>query len=335
MAQHRILLADDSSTMHRAVKLALSRGDYEIVCCDNGTDALRISRDNPPSMLIADLDLPGVSGSELVKLIKADPKTAQTRIILLCSSIHQGDIGRLDQIPADARLWKPFESDAIFTLVQTLLRTFQGGKSSETLSGASTQQLQRPELQGEVTRPIQKASVLVDRTMPPQNESTRPLPTNRLQSFEEEEETSVKLNPKDATRNLWTSDFESTPTHSTEYKHAANNLEFEDPSMGDSSKKFNINPPTNPATKTSDNLSAYKEAQEWESIQARVKIPPPPPPSKEPTQTAPTPQVNREELRTMIRAEIQLAFDTWFREKLETKLQEILNQIETESKKRI
>jgi CheY-like chemotaxis protein len=323
--------------MHRAVKLALSRGDYEIVCCDNGSDALRISRDNPPAMLIADLDLPGVSGSELVKLIKADPKTSQTKIILLCSSIHQGDIGRLDQIPADARLWKPFESDAIFTLVQTLLRSLQSSRSSDTLSGASTQQFQRPDLQGEVTRPIQKASVLVDRTMPPHQENTRSSPTSRLQPFEEE--TSVKLNPKDASNNLWTSDFESTSTHSTEYKHAANNLEFDVPPPTDPSKRFNINPPIIPSSsKTSDNLSAYKEAQEWESIQARVKVPAPPSSSVKDTSqkdSGTVPQVNREEIRTMIRAEIQLSFDTWFREKLETKFQEILNQIETESKKRI
>ncbi len=339
MAQHRILLADDSSTMHRAVKLALSRGDYEIVCCDNGSDALRISRDNPPAMLIADLDLPGVSGSELVKLLKADPRTSQTRIILLCSSIHQGDIGRLDQIPADARLWKPFESDAIFTLVQTLLKTSPSIKSSATLSSASTQQFQRSELQGEVTRPLQKASVLVDRTMPPKHEAPSSSPASRLQPFEEE--TSVKLNPRDATNNLWTTDFESTPTHATEYKHAANNLEYDAPSPTDAPKKFTINPSTSPASslassKTGDNLSAYTEAQEWESIQARVKVPPPPKEAPTPkSPSAPAPQVNREEIRTMIRAEIQLAFDTWFREKLETKLQEILSQIESESKKRI
>lgn len=334
MAQHRILLADDSSTMHRAVKLALSRGDYEIVCCDNGTDALRISRDNPPSMLIADLDLPGVSGAELVKLIKADPKTAQTKVILLCSSIHQGDIGRLDQIPADARLWKPFESDAIFTLVQTLLRAVSGAKSSETLSGASTQQIHRVDLKGEATRPLQKASVLVDRTMPSHSENAATSSMNRLQSFEEE--TSVKLNQKDASHNLWTSDFETTPTHSTEYKHAANNVDFDPTLATESTKKFTINPAVNPSSQTSDNLSAYTEAREWESIQTRVKVPPPPSStSKEASHSAPPPQINREELRTMIRAEIQLAFDTWFREKLETKLQEILNQIETESKKRI
>jgi CheY-like chemotaxis protein len=321
--------------MHRAVKLALSRGDYEIVCCDNGSDALRISRDNPPAMLIADLDLPGVSGSELVKLLKADPRTSQTKIILLCSSIHQGDIGRLDQIPADARLWKPFESDAIFTLVQTLLKTSPSIKSSATLSSASTQQFQRPELQGEVTRPLQKASVLVDRTMPPKHEAPSSSPTSRLQPFEEE--TSVKLNPRDATNNLWTTDFEATPTHSTEYKHAANNLDFDSPSTTDSSKKFIINPSTSPASsQTSDRLSAYTEAQEWESIQARVKVPPGPKDAPAPkSPPPPAPQVNREEIRTMIRAEIQLAFDTWFREKLETKLQEILSQIESESKKRI
>jgi hypothetical protein len=232
-------------------------------------------------------------------------------------------------------LWKPFESDAIFTLVQTLLRTLSSGKSGEAFAAASTQQIQRPELQGEVTRPLQKASVLVDRTMPAHNEATRSSPTSRIQPFEDE--TSLKINPKDAATNLWTSDFESTPTHSTEYKHAANNLDFDDPPASDATKKFNIHPPVNPTpSRTSENLSAYNEAQEWESIQARAKVPPPPPSKDSAVKETPaSPQINREELRTMIRAEIQLAFDTWFREKLETKLQEILNQIETESKKRI
>ncbi|MEZ4816062.1 MAG: hypothetical protein R3A80_12820 [Bdellovibrionota bacterium] len=87
-------------------------------------------------------------------------------------------------------------------------------------------------------------------------------------------------------------------------------------------------------TKTSENLSAYHEASDqWESIQSRQNSPtPPPPPRKNEAPTAPA--VSKEEIRSMIRSEIQLAFDGWFKEKLETKLQEILNQIESESKKR-
>lgn len=319
LGQHRILLADDSSTMHRAVKLALSRGDYEVFCCDNGTDALRISKEVTPSLIIADLDLPGISGAELVKAIKADSKLASSKIILLCSSIHQGDIGRLDKIPADARLWKPFESEALFTLVLALLRTSSGARPSSTLSTAATQQMSRAEINPEITKPIQKASVLVDRSMPP---------IDQTENFER-----VKLTQKDITENLWTSDFDSPPltSDSTAIR------EKTAPAASTSKTAYPASPTAAKPDSTSDNLSLYREASsQWESLQSRVNIPltPPPPPKSPTASSAESPSVSKEEIRNMIRSEVQLAFDSWFKEKLETKLQEILNQIESESKKR-
>lgn len=306
--------------MHRAVKLALSRGDYEVVCCDNGTDALRISKEVAPGLVIADLDLPGVSGAELVKAIRNDPKLTSTKIILLCSSIHQGDIGRLDKIPADARLWKPFESEALFTLVLALLRT-SPTRGSSTLSTSPTQAMSRASIDPETTRPIQKASVLVDRTMPP-HEQTPPPVAPPASSRQYEAESTGQLSNKDLTDNLWTPDFDVPPLTSEKT----------------GSREYTAKP-TNPSQSGSptEKLSAYREASgQWESLQSRPSPTPPPPPSRTQAPAAPeAPSVSREDIRTMIRSEIQLAFDNWFKEKLETKLQELLNQIESESKKRV
>ncbi len=319
--------------MHRAVKLALSRGDYELVCCDNGTDALRICKEIAPTLLIADLDLPGISGSELVKAVKADPNLAGTKIVLLCSSIHQGDIGRLDKIPADARLWKPFESEALFTLVLALLRS-SPARTSSTLSTASTQQMSRAAINPEATRPMNnpmnKASVLVDRTMPPLDHTPPPVssptashsPTSaHTQTPTHSQTESIPLTQKELTENLWSPDFDAPPMSSE--------------TTG--SREYTQRTPTQHPTAshpTSENLSAYREATgQWESIQSRPSSPTPPPPPRKAEATAPA--ITKEEIRTMIRSEVQLAFDSWFKEKLETKLQEILNQIESESKKRV
>lgn len=304
MSDKLILLADDSSTMHRAVKLALSRSDYEILCVDNGTDALRLCREKKPALLIADLDLPGVSGSELIRLVKSEPPTGAMKVILLCASIHQSDMGRLDRISADARLWKPFESEALFTIVQTLMKASQAAspRMSTTLSSAKTQQMDRSSMpsqfDSDATRPM-KASTLVDRTMPPVDpaSSTASVPT-------------AKISPREATQNLWTPDFD-LPSSKTEKTPSS-----------------------------TESLSMYREAQEeWEVLDTKQKTPPPPTEAKKSglSVNPPTQEnrgaITREDVRNMIRAEIQLAFDTWFREKLEAKLQDILSQIESESKK--
>jgi DNA-binding response OmpR family regulator len=301
--------------MHRAVKLALSRGDYELICCDNGTDALRISKESVPSMVIADLDLPGISGAELVKTIKSSPEMANTKVILLCSSIHQGDIGRLDKIPADARLWKPFESEALYTLVLALLRTGIARGGSSTLSTATTQQMQRSAIEPETTRPIQKASTLVDRTMPSMEHTPPPF------SQHKERDSSSSITTRDLTENLWTPDFDAPPMKS----ESTGSREYTSKPSAESKQAAG-----------GDKLSAYREASgQWESIQSRSNVPTPPPPPRAPANAPKEPAISREEIRNIIRTEIQLAFDGWFKEKLEAKLQEILNQIESESKKRV
>jgi CheY-like chemotaxis protein len=123
----KILLADDSVTMHRAVSLSLKKEPFELVCCDNGEDALRLAHEYRPHIILADLDMPGLTGVELCKRVKADPQLASTRVVLMCGSFDQIEESQIEKAPADGRLWKPFESHVLLALIKTLLKAPPAG----------------------------------------------------------------------------------------------------------------------------------------------------------------------------------------------------------------
>lgn len=131
----KILLADDSITMHRAVALALKKENVDLICCDNGQDGLRLAIEHQPAIVLADLDMPGMTGIELCHALKQHPLLKNTKVVLLCGSFDQVDEGRLESVPADGRLWKPFETHVLSTLVQRMLQESAMGSANPTLAG--------------------------------------------------------------------------------------------------------------------------------------------------------------------------------------------------------
>lgn len=99
--------------------------------CDNGQDALRLAIEHRPDIVVADLDMPGLTGAELCQAIRDKPSLAATKVVLLCGSFDQVDESRLEKIPADGRLWKPFESHVLTALLEALLK--QDGAGSKTM----------------------------------------------------------------------------------------------------------------------------------------------------------------------------------------------------------
>ncbi len=120
-SKKKVLLADDSVTMHRAVSLALKNQDYELICCDNGKDALRLMYEHHPVVALLDLDMPEKTGIEVAQDVKNDPALADIQLVLLCGSFDEVDENEVDKAPVDGRLWKPFESNVLLTLLKTLL----------------------------------------------------------------------------------------------------------------------------------------------------------------------------------------------------------------------
>gem|GEM_PF-894206 len=117
----KILLADDSVTMHRAVSLALKKESYDLICVDNGKDALRLIYEHRPAIALLDLDMPEKTGIEVAQAIREDSSLSGTQIVLLCGSFDEVNEKDVEKAPVDARLWKPFESHVLLAMLRTLL----------------------------------------------------------------------------------------------------------------------------------------------------------------------------------------------------------------------
>ncbi len=109
MQRGRILVADENPDILRLVEVNLNSEDYETLVARNGQEALSITRREAPDLVIVDLMLPGLDGWQVLRKLKADPRTAHIPVILMMSGSalrdgREGDLGH----GVAAYLSKPF-----------------------------------------------------------------------------------------------------------------------------------------------------------------------------------------------------------------------------------
>ncbi len=80
-----ILLVDDEPHILRIMRMQLERQGYQISTCSNGEDAFDRLRENPPDVLITDIQMPRMTGEQLCKKIQAEMPNRSFLIVLLTS----------------------------------------------------------------------------------------------------------------------------------------------------------------------------------------------------------------------------------------------------------
>lgn len=104
-----LLLADDSPTIAKILGMALQSEDYEIRSALTAEDAIKELQSNPPFFFLVDLTMPGKNGYEFARLIRADRKLKDTRILLLASAFDPADENEVKACGADGVITKPFD----------------------------------------------------------------------------------------------------------------------------------------------------------------------------------------------------------------------------------
>ena len=133
-----ILLADDSVTIQKVVELTFLDEGYRVVGTANGTDALAKLRDTQPSIVIADIHMPGADGYEVARRVKAE--RPGTPVLLLVGTFEPFDRERFTASGADAYLKKPFDSQELLRQVANLV-----GGGARAAEFAPTQVLPKAE----------------------------------------------------------------------------------------------------------------------------------------------------------------------------------------------
>ncbi|MBS1984181.1 MAG: response regulator [Bdellovibrionales bacterium] len=341
----KILLADDSVTMHRAVALALKKLPWHLVTCDNGQDALRLTLEQKPDVVIADLDMPGLTGAELCHAIRAKPALASTKVILLCGSFEQVDEAQLDKIPADGRLWKPFESHVLTALIDALLKTQHAREGADPTQGAP------------LVRESAERTMPAEKTAEPLAMSTDASPTGDIMRAMTEEtfrpssikerilpEANEPLSADKVAENLWSPDMSFEE-------------EFQDEPGVSSSTRESAAPTAPGAARPEDfEFSVFRDGQPspgnidltppgGTAVPLEIEVPPRESPAPTLPPHVPNPQawidemhanaaaaagpgMDEESMRKIVREEIDIAFRGWMKEELQKVLAQVISDID-------
>jgi len=121
-APRTVLIADDDSSMRLLVHATIESEDFVALEAADGLAAWAMIQEHRPSLVLLDVQMPGRSGLEVLRLVKADPDLITTRVILLTSKAQESDVEAGLIAGADFYLPKPFSPLDLLTRVEEALQ---------------------------------------------------------------------------------------------------------------------------------------------------------------------------------------------------------------------
>ena len=121
----KILLADDSLTIHRVVELTFAEEDFELYTARNGQEALAKIDEVNPDLIITDVNMPEMDGYDLCREVKEDPALSHIPVILLKGTFEPFDEEKAKSVRYDAIISKPFQSKNFVAKVKEVLSALE------------------------------------------------------------------------------------------------------------------------------------------------------------------------------------------------------------------
>ena len=119
----RLLIVDDNVATRYALRRRLERHGYEVLEAGTGTEGLELIDSVTIDALILDVNLPDMSGFDIVRKLRSESATALLPVIhVSAASIQTGDIITGLDAGADAYLIHPVDPDVLLATLRTLLR---------------------------------------------------------------------------------------------------------------------------------------------------------------------------------------------------------------------
>jgi two-component system cell cycle response regulator DivK len=118
MAGEPVLVVDDNSQNLKLVRVLLKTEGYEVRTAVDAEDAIRELEGFSPRLILMDLQLPGMDGLELARLLKADPLRRDIAIIAVTAYAMKGDEVKAMAAGCDAYVAKPIDVQTLPLMVR-------------------------------------------------------------------------------------------------------------------------------------------------------------------------------------------------------------------------
>ncbi len=121
-AQQTVLLVDDNAQNLELLEVYMEDlPELRVATATHGLEALARVATETPDLILLDIMMPKMSGFEVCKRLKADPKTRDIAIVMVTALNETGDIERAAECGADDYISKPIDRRALVELVRSLL----------------------------------------------------------------------------------------------------------------------------------------------------------------------------------------------------------------------
>ena len=131
----RVLVVDDEPDLLELVRVNLDQSGFAVETAASGGEALERLRRAPPDLMVLDLMLPDVSGTEICRQVRADAQLSQLPIIMLTARADEVDRVVGLELGADDYVTKPFSPRELTLRVRAVLRRRQLPSSTVLESG--------------------------------------------------------------------------------------------------------------------------------------------------------------------------------------------------------
>lgn len=122
MAGESILIVDDHPVNLKLARVLLTSEGYEVRTATNAEEALARLRELTPRLILMDVQLPGMSGLELTRRLKADPALRGVVILGLTAYAMKGDEEKVLAAGCDGYIAKPFNTRRFRELIAEFLK---------------------------------------------------------------------------------------------------------------------------------------------------------------------------------------------------------------------
>ncbi|MFC2150118.1 response regulator [Calditrichota bacterium] len=130
-----IVVVDDDPDILELVRYNLEKEGFRAITCSNGEDALMVIKEEFPELIILDLMMPDIGGTELCRIVRNNKQLAGIKIIMLTARTEERDVIDGLETGADDYITKPFSPRVLMARVKALLRRTSGteGEDSDSI----------------------------------------------------------------------------------------------------------------------------------------------------------------------------------------------------------
>ena len=115
-----ILICDDEPNLRELIRISLEP-DYEFAEAGDGAEAIELAQRVRPDLVLLDVMMPGMSGLTVLKRLRGHPELAETPVVIVSAYAAEHDRVAAFEAGATEFVKKPFDPEALASLVESLL----------------------------------------------------------------------------------------------------------------------------------------------------------------------------------------------------------------------